>query len=65
MKRNANLKTKFLSSLAAPTGRASANNGVVTLQQLAKFSEEEILPLHGMGLSSLPKIRSALETIGL
>lgn len=58
-------ENEFLSSLAAPARRALENNGVVTLQQLAKFSEEEILQLHGMGPGSLPKLRSALETIGL
>ena len=55
----------FLSLLAAPARRALENNGVATLQQLAKFSEEEILQLHGMGPNSLPKLRSALETFGL
>src|SRR5215210_2697849 len=55
----------FLSLLAAPARRALENNGVATLQQLAKFSEEEISQLHGMGPGSLPKLRTALKTIGL
>jgi hypothetical protein len=49
----------------AQARRALENNGVVTLQQLAKFSEEKILQLHEMGPNSLAKLRSALETIGL
>jgi predicted RecB family nuclease len=39
----------FLSLLAAPARRALENKGLTTLQQLSKFSEEEILQLHGMG----------------
>ena len=58
-------ENELLSSLAAPARRTLENNGVVTLQQLAKFSKEEILQLHGMAPGSLPKLRSALETIGL
>ena len=55
----------FLSSLAAPARRALENKGITTLQQLSKFSEKEILQLHGMGPGSIPKLRSSLETIGL
>lgn len=55
----------FLSLLGAPARRALENSGITTLQQLAKFSEGEILKLHGMGPSSIPKLRSALKTIGL
>ena len=58
-------ENEFFSTLAAPARRALENKGVVTLQQLAKFSEEEILQLHGIGSGSLPKLQSALETIGL
>ncbi len=55
----------FLSLLAAPARRALTNNGIVTLQQLAQRSEEEILQFHGMGKSSIPKLRAALEEQGL
>lgn len=58
-------ENEFFSTLAAPARRALENKGVVTLQQLAEFSEEEILQLHGMGPNSIRKLRSALETIGL
>lgn len=52
----------FLQQLAAPARRALENKGITSLQQLAEFSEEEILQLHGMGPGSLPKLREALAT---
>jgi predicted RecB family nuclease len=55
----------FLSLLAAPARRALENNGITTLQQLANYSEVEILKFHGLGPSSLPKLRTALNTNGL
>ncbi len=55
----------FLSILSAPARRALENNGITTLQQLANFSEGEILQFHGMGPGSLPKLRTALEASGL
>ncbi|WP_050180484.1 RNA polymerase alpha subunit C-terminal domain-containing protein [Domibacillus robiginosus] len=55
----------FLSRLGAPAKRALENNGITTLEQLSKFTEKEILQLHGMGPSSLPKLRVALEEEGL
>lgn len=55
----------FLSNLSAPARRALQNKGIITLQQLAQFSEADILKLHGMGPGSLPKLRSALAANGL
>ena len=56
-------ESQFLSTHGAPARRALENKGITTLQQLSKFSEKEILQLHGMGPGSLPKLRTALETI--
>ena len=53
-------KDGFFSTLSAPARRALENKGIKTLKQLSKFSEEEILSLHGMGPGSIPKLRSAL-----
>lgn len=55
----------FLSLIAAPARRALEHAGVKTLVQLSKWSEEEILKLHGIGPSSLPKLRKALNSNGL
>jgi hypothetical protein len=39
--------------------------GIANLRQLSKFSEAEVLKLHGMGPSSIPKLQSALKASGL
>lgn len=57
--------TGFLSLLSAPARRALESKEIVTVEELAKYSEKEILSLHGIGPSSLPKLRSALQEIGL
>ena len=51
--------------LSAPATRALENNGIKTLKQLSEFSERQILKFHGMGQSSLPKLRTALRKKGL
>jgi len=33
------------------------------MQQLSKFSEDEILQLHGMGPGTIPKLKKALKEI--
>lgn len=55
----------FLSLLVAPARRALESNRIRTLQKLSNYSEDEILQFHGMGPSSLPKLKEALETKGL
>ena len=55
----------FLSIISAPARRALEREGIKTLQQLSKKTETEILQLHGMGPSSLPKLQNALATVGL
>ena len=54
-------KDNFLSLLVAPARRALENNNIMTLQQLSKFSEKEILKLHGMGPGSIPKLKMMLK----
>ncbi|MEP7318979.1 MAG: DUF1801 domain-containing protein [Panacibacter sp.] len=55
----------LLLSLSAPAKRALENKGIKNLKQLAKFSEAEILELHGIGPSSIPKLTNALKAQGL
>lgn len=55
----------LFASLAAPARRALENKGITTIQRLSKFSEAEVLALHGMGKGSLPKLRNALKEKGL
>jgi len=47
----------FFSALSAPARRALEGKGITTLKQLATFSETALLQLHGMGKSSIPKIK--------
>ncbi|MFC4872971.1 RNA polymerase alpha subunit C-terminal domain-containing protein [Negadavirga shengliensis] len=58
-------KEGFLSLLAAPARRALENMGIYSLEKLAEYREAEIIRLHGMGPSTLPKLRKALAENGL
>lgn len=58
-------KASFLSVLVAPARRALENNNIATLSQLSSLTEEQVLKFHGMGPSSLPKLRAALSAEGL
>ncbi len=58
-------KTGFLSLVAAPARRALEREGITTLAELSRYSEAGLLQLHGMGPSTLPKLRRALEERGL
>ena len=51
--------------LGAPARRALEREGITTVEQLAQYSKDDILELHGMGPSTLPKLRSALKAKGL
>jgi len=39
--------------------------GVVTLEKLATYSEKEMLSLHGIGKASIPILGVALGKVGL
>jgi hypothetical protein len=56
---------EMLSSLVAPARRALENAGIKTPQQLSKYSVAQLLALHGMGPSSIPKLRKVLKSQGL
>ncbi|EOZ97130.1 hypothetical protein A33Q_1778 [Indibacter alkaliphilus LW1] len=59
-------KDGFLSLLSSPARSALIEYlGIDTLEKLAKYSEKEILKLHGMGKASLPILRKALAEKGL
>jgi len=58
-------KNGFLALLSAPARRALENNGITSLQQLSKLTEDEILKFHGLGKASIPKLRKALSEKGL
>lgn len=55
----------FLSMLSAPARRALQHQNITTLQKLSSFSEKELLQLHGIGNTSIPKIKTALAEKGM
>ncbi len=55
----------FLSLLGAPARRALEREGITSLQMVSKLSKNEILELHGMGPSTIPKLERALKVKGL
>lgn len=58
-------KDGFLASFVAPARRALESKGIKTAKQLSKFTQSEIMSLHGMGPGSLPKLQKALKDEGL
>lgn len=58
-------KEGFLSLLAAPARRALENANISTLEQLSKYSEKDILKLHGIGKATIPILKQQLENAGL
>ena len=60
-----NKVASFLDHLGAPARRALEREGITSLRQLSNWTEAEILGLHGMGPSTLPKLRKALKEVGL
>lgn len=51
--------------LTAPARRAFENTGIETLEQLQQYSSDELLNLHGIGKTSIPKIIQLLNEHGL
>ncbi|HTN47307.1 MAG TPA: hypothetical protein VL098_13240 [Flavipsychrobacter sp.] len=51
----------YFVKLAAPARRALQRIGVTEPLQLAEFSENEILALHGVGKASIPVLRAVLQ----
>lgn len=59
------LPNPFQSIIPAPAQRALKNAGIETLEQLSTYSEDEVLQFHGMGKSSIPKLKNTLSSFGL
>jgi uncharacterized protein YdhG (YjbR/CyaY superfamily) len=57
-------KDDFMRELSAPARRALENMGIKGLKDLSRYTEKEILKLHGMGPSSIPKLKAALKKSG-
>lgn len=55
----------FLLKLAAPARRALQSKGINKLEELSKYTEKEILQLHGIGKTAIPILKSELKNSGL
>ena len=55
----------FLLKLSSPARNALVHEGIDTLHKLSKYTEKEILKIHGIGPASLPTMRTLLEEEGL
>jgi DNA-directed RNA polymerase alpha subunit len=51
--------------ISAPANRALANAQIKTLKDLSKWTEKELLTLHGIGPSAIPPLKTALKARGL
>jgi predicted RecB family nuclease len=58
-------KDSFLALIAAPARRALERENIKALEDLAKWTEREIINLHGMGPGTIPKLKRALKDHGL
>jgi predicted RecB family nuclease len=58
-------KNNFLAFIGAPARRALERENFNTLEDLAKCTEKEIIKLHGIGPSTIPKFKKALNDNGL
>lgn len=54
-------KNGFLSKLSSPARNSLVHEGIDTLKELSKYTEKEILKIHGIGPASLPILRMELE----
>lgn len=54
-----------LPKLASPARRALASAGISRLEQLTRFSEADLMRLHGMGPNAVDTLRRALADKGL
>ncbi|ABZ95359.1 Conserved hypothetical protein [Leptospira biflexa serovar Patoc strain 'Patoc 1 (Ames)'] len=56
----------FLGFLGAPAQRALFHElGITKLEDLSRYSKQDLLRLHGFGPSSLPKLESELRKLGI
>lgn len=58
-------KEGWMAQLGAPARRALESAGIKTLSRLSRYSEKDLMALHGFGPGSLPAIREALDQVGL
>jgi uncharacterized protein YdhG (YjbR/CyaY superfamily) len=55
----------IFSGISAPARRALESKGIKTLRQLARMRESQVMELHGMGKTTIPKLKALLKAEGL
>ena len=51
--------------LSQPAHRALANANIFKLKDLAKWTEKDLLALHGIGPSAIPPLKAAMKKAGV
>ena len=65
MKKQTNRAASDLPKIGAPAQRALAAAGVQYLADLTRYSEKEILQLHGVGPNAMENLRREMKKKGL
>lgn len=60
-----NQQESDLPNIGAPATRAINNIGITRLEQVSKYSEKELLELHGVGPKAIRILKAALAEKGL
>jgi Bacterial RNA polymerase, alpha chain C terminal domain. len=55
---------EFPRSIGKPATHALLNQGITTLKQLTRFSEQELLAMHGMGPKAIGILKNLLAEKG-
>lgn len=55
----------FMEGLYRPARRALESEGILSLEVLATYTEEEIMALHGIGKRAIPVLKEALKAAGM
>lgn len=58
-------KSGVFADMASPVRGAFDHKSIKTLKQLSKYTEKEILSMHGIGSSSIPLFKKKLKEAGL
>lgn len=58
-------KTSELPRIGAPATRGLNNAGVLSLEDLTHWTEDELLALHGVGPKAVRILREQLDDLGL
>lgn len=56
---------EFMQHLSAPAKRALLNSNINSLTMLSQFTKNQILALHGIGKTSIPKLQAELHKVNL